>query len=85
MPALLVGILAAITAVSINGLLTRLFPDQLGVFDPISGYRLSEPVGYWNAFGILAAMGTLIALGLAARSGPAIRCFAAAGRASFCC
>ena len=75
--ALLVGVVAAITAVSTYALVTRLFPDRIGVFDPISGYRLSDPVGYWNAFGILAAMGTLIALGLAARSGPAARCFAA--------
>jgi hypothetical protein len=76
-PALLVGVLAAITAVSTYGLASRLFPDRLGVFDPISEYRLSYPVGYWNAFGILAAMGTLLALGLAARSGPAVRCLAA--------
>jgi O-antigen ligase/polysaccharide polymerase Wzy-like membrane protein len=75
--ALLLGVLAAITAVSTYALATRLFPDRLGVFDPISTYRLSDPVGYWNAFGILAAMGTLVALGLAARSGPAVRCFAA--------
>jgi O-Antigen ligase len=76
-PALLLGIWAAITMVSAYALATRLFPDRLGVFDPISGYRLSEPVGYWNAFGILAAMGALLALGLAARSGPVVRCLAA--------
>ena len=58
------------------GLATRLFPDQLGVFDPIAGYQLSEPVGYWNAFGVLAGMGVLIALGLAARGGPVVRCLA---------
>ena len=75
--ALLVGIWAAITITSGYGLLTRLFPDRLGSFDPVSGLRLSDPVGYWNAFGILAAMGTLLALGLAARSGPVVRCFAA--------
>jgi hypothetical protein len=75
--ALLLGVVAAITAVSTYALVTRLFPDRIGVFDPIYGSRLSDPVGYWNAFGILAAMGALIALGLAARSGPAARCFAA--------
>jgi hypothetical protein len=75
--ALLVGVVAAITAVSTYALVTRLFPDRIGVFDPIYGSRLTDPVGYWNAFGILAAMGALIALGLAARSGPAVRCFAA--------
>ncbi len=76
-PALLIGIWSAIAVVCMYGLATRLFPDRLGVFDLISGYRLSEPVGYWNAFGVLAAMGTLLALGLAARSGPAVRCIAA--------
>lgn len=76
-PVLLLGIWAAITVVSGYGLATRLFPERLGDFNPISGSRLSEPVGYWNAFGILAAMGILLALGLAARSGPVVRCFAA--------
>jgi cytochrome c-type biogenesis protein CcmH/NrfG len=50
------------------GLATRLFPDRLGVFDPIAGYRLTEPVGYWNGMGILAAMAALLALGVAARA-----------------
>jgi hypothetical protein len=77
LPALLLGAWAGITVVCGYGLATRLFPDRLGVFDAISGYRLSEPVGYWNAFGILAATGTLLALGLAARSGPIVRCLAA--------
>ena len=66
-PALLRGLLAAIALVSIYGLGTRLFPDRLGTYDPISTYRLSEPVGYWNGLGIFAAMGALIALGILAR------------------
>ena len=74
---LLVGIWAAVVVVSTYAVATRLFPERLGVFDPISGYRLSYPVGYWNAFGILAAIGALLALGLAARSGPVVRCLAA--------
>lgn len=76
-PALLTGLWFAATAACTYGLATRLFPDQLGVFDPIAVSRLSEPVGYWNALGLLAAMGTLLALGLAAREGPVIRCLAA--------
>src|SRR5262245_9587119 len=64
--ALLVGIWAAITITSGYGLLTRLFPNRFGSYDPVSGLRLSDPVGYWNAFGILAAMGILLAVGLAA-------------------
>ncbi len=74
--ALVVGLWAAGAVVSTYGLATRLFPDQIGTFDAIAVYRLSEPVGYWNAFGILAALGTILAVGLAARSGPAIRCVA---------
>jgi hypothetical protein len=65
---LIVAVWLAITLVAFYGLCTRLFPDHLGVFDPIAGYRLSEPVGYWNGLGILAAIGALLALGLAARN-----------------
>lgn len=78
-PALLRGLLAAITVVSAYGLATRFFPDRLGTYDPIATYRLSEPVGYWNALGILAAMGALVALGLVARdAGLVARCLAGA-------
>jgi O-antigen ligase len=66
-PALLRGVLAAITVVSSYGLATRLFPDRLGSYDPIATYRLSEPLGYWNGLGIFAAMGALLALGIFAR------------------
>jgi len=77
LPGLLLGAWGAITVVAGYGLATRLFPDQLGNGDTFSGYRLSDPVGYWNAFGILAAIGALLALGLAARSGPVVRALAA--------
>ncbi|HEX2112362.1 MAG TPA: O-antigen ligase family protein [Gaiellaceae bacterium] len=65
---LVVGVWAAIAATCAYSLGTRLLPERLGVFDPVAGYRLSEPLGYWNALGILAALGILLALGLAARS-----------------
>jgi hypothetical protein len=61
--ALLGGLLTGIVAVCGYALLTRLLPDRLGVFDPVAAYRLSTPVGYWNALGLLAAMGSLLALG----------------------
>jgi tetratricopeptide (TPR) repeat protein len=78
-PALIRGVFAAITLVSLYGLATRLFPDRLGIFDPIAGYRLSEPLGYWNGLAIFAAMGALLALGLVARDSSLLtRCFAAA-------
>jgi tetratricopeptide (TPR) repeat protein len=78
-PALLRGLLAAITLVSVYGLATRLFPDRLGSYDPIATYRLSEPLGYWNGLAIFAAIGALVALGMLARdSSLTARCLAAA-------
>ena len=61
------ALLAAITAVCGYSLATRLDPSA-GTFaprDPTAGYRLFEPVGYWNALGGFAALGTVLALGLA--------------------
>lgn len=66
--ALMGGIWAGASIVSGYALATRLFPDRLGVFDPIAGYRLSEPIGYWNALAALAGIGALLAAGLVARA-----------------
>jgi len=44
-----------------------LFPDRVGTFDSYVGYRLSEPLGYWNALSIFAVIGAAVAVGLAAR------------------
>jgi hypothetical protein len=80
--ALLGGAWGAITLVCGYALLTRLFPERLGYIDLIAGYRLSEPVGYWNALGIFAVLGILLALGLAARAQePLVRVLAAASLA----
>jgi hypothetical protein len=65
---LLAGVWAAIVLICTYALATRLFPERLGVFDPIAGYRLSEPLGYWNALGIFACLGAVLALGFAARA-----------------
>jgi O-antigen ligase/polysaccharide polymerase Wzy-like membrane protein len=67
-PLLLAATLAAIVLASGYGLLTRLFPERLGSFDPVAAYRLEEPLTYWNAAGLFAAMGALLALGFAARA-----------------
>jgi O-Antigen ligase len=76
---LLAGSWAAIVVICSYALATRLFPERLGVFDPIAGYRLSEPLGYWNALGIFACLGAVLALGFAARADSvAVRCVAAA-------
>ena len=64
----LAATLAAVVIVSGYGLLTRLFPERLGIYDPVAAYRLEEPLTYWNAAGLFAAMGALLALGFAARS-----------------
>jgi len=66
--ALVAGVWGAAALVSAYALATRLFPERLGSFDPIAGYRLSEPIGYWNALGIFAALGAILAFGLAARA-----------------
>jgi O-antigen ligase len=76
---LLGGVWLAITLVSGYSLLTRLFPDRLGSVDDLAGYRLDQPLGYWNALGVFAAIGSLLALGFAARGrNPAVRALAAA-------
>jgi len=67
-PNLLAGVALGSIGISCYSLATRLFPESLGAFDPIAGYRLSEPVGYWNALGIFAGMGALLSLGFAARA-----------------
>jgi hypothetical protein len=46
------------------GLSTRLFPDRLGIVDLLAGNRLAEPLGYWNALGVFAVVGLLVALAL---------------------
>ena len=77
---LLGGALAGITLVCAYALATRLFPDRVGSFDSFASYRLAAPFGYWNALGIFAAIGVVLALGCAARSRTAIA-RAAAGAA----
>lgn len=79
------ALLTVVTAVWASGvglcgyaLLTRLVPDRFGSFDPISGYRLSEPIGYWNSLGMLAAVGALLGLALSARGGRWLRVLGAA-------
>ena len=68
--ALLGGVVAGTVAVALYALATRLFPGRVdGAYDPSSGYQLAEPVGYWNALGLLTAVAILLAGGFAAHSG----------------
>jgi O-Antigen ligase len=64
---LLGAVAIAITFVCWYALATRIFPERAGTFDPLAGYRLFRPIGYWNSLGLLAGMGMLLALGFAAR------------------
>jgi O-antigen ligase len=67
--ALLAGALAGITAVSGYALATRLLPGRFDTFSsPELPYRLAEPIGYWNSLGLLAALGIVLAIGLAAHA-----------------
>ena len=63
------GVLSGISAVAAYAVGTRLYPERLGSFDPVAGYRLAAPVGYWNGLGLICSMGALLALGLATRHG----------------
>ena len=65
----LAGALVGIALVSSYGLATRLFPDRFDASDdPFNAYRLAEPLGYWNSFGLLAAMGVILAVGVVAHA-----------------
>src|SRR5438874_746121 len=63
LPGLLGGVLAGITAVAGYGLFTYVIFDN--PLNPIEGKLLFEPLGYANGLGIYAAIGTLLAAGLA--------------------
>jgi O-antigen ligase len=63
---LLGGLLAGVGVLSTYALATRVFPERLGSFDPVSTYRLGGSLGYWNALGIFAVMGIFLAVGFTA-------------------
>jgi O-antigen ligase len=68
---LLVGAWSGAIVIAVAALAGRLSPPAsdgpLGKAW-ISGYRLSAPIGYWNALGLLACMGALIGIGLTAHA-----------------
>ncbi len=62
-------VLGVIVVIVGAGVLSRLQPDLLGMTRGASivfSERLSYPLGYWNAYGALAAVGAVLACGLAA-------------------
>jgi O-antigen ligase len=63
------GALVGVTAITAYGLATRLFPDRFDTAeDMFNAYRLAEPLGYWNAFGLVAAMAAVLAVGAVAHA-----------------
>ena len=62
-PAVIAGATVGIALVAGYGLVTRLFPDRFDAsVDRFNATRLAEPLGYWNAFGLLTALGTILAV-----------------------
>jgi hypothetical protein len=66
---LTVVVVGVITTVCGYALWTRLFPSasSFDPADPVTGYRLFAPLGYWNALGAYAAVGLVAAFALLAR------------------
>ena len=77
--AITAGTFAGGLSISLYALAMRVFPEHLGTYDPFAEYRLSEPVGYWNALGLLIAMTLLLGVGIVARAqaSTALRCLVA--------
>jgi hypothetical protein len=75
------GLAAAILAVCIAALATRLYPDVFTVSSTLSPQRLSFPISYWNALGLFAAIGVVLLLHVSAdlRTLAVVRAIAAAG------
>jgi O-antigen ligase len=68
-PAVTGGVFVGGSLVVAYGLTTRLFPDRFDTStDVFNATRLAEPLGYWNAFGLLAAIGAVLAVGVAAHA-----------------
>ena len=60
------GLAAAILICGGMGLFSRLRPDVLHTTSDIAVNRLAYPLTYWNALGVLSAIGIILLLGLAA-------------------
>jgi O-Antigen ligase len=59
------GLALGAAAVSVYSLATRLFPGHFSAPDPVANGRLYAPIGYWNALGVFAGIGALVAFGVA--------------------
>jgi hypothetical protein len=78
--ALIGALCTGIALVCAYALATRLFPNGFVSATGFGANRLARPVGYWNGLGLIAGIGAILALGLAARAATAIgRAAAGAG------
>jgi hypothetical protein len=73
------GVALALLALCVIGLLTRLYPETFPVDLDFAADRLSHPLTYWNAQGLVAAVGLVFAFHLTseAREPLAVRAIAA--------
>ena len=79
-------ILGGILIVALYALSGRLLPSIIAHTEtPLAGSRLSQPLTYWNAMGILMAMGTILGVATAADERLAPRLRAAACAAAIPC
>jgi hypothetical protein len=63
--AFVTSLVVGVSVVCSYALVTRLFPGGgTAGSDRIAAYRLTRPIGYWNALGIFAAIGLILALAL---------------------
>lgn len=74
------GVGLGLLAVCVCAFITRALPDVWPTEPNISNDRLSYPLTYWNALGIMAAVGVVLGFGLSSdgREHPAVRVLAAA-------
>jgi hypothetical protein len=57
---MLYGLAFAIVAICVTALLARTLPELLPAAADIKPHRLGHPLGYWNALGLLAAIGIVL-------------------------
>jgi hypothetical protein len=71
---------AAIVAICASGLITRVLPHFWPTTPELANNRLSFPVTYWNALGLLAVMGIVLSLHLSSdrQEHPVVRVLGAA-------
>ena len=65
----LAGVVLGAAVVCGYALATRVQPDHFETQqDVFNTHRLADPIGYWNALGLLAALGLIVALGFVAHA-----------------